>query len=62
MSVTNYFTVIKFFTRFTANVSEVVVVPRLELEVNLEDVNATVESTPKLEYCVVFRSFGILVI
>ena len=29
--------------RFTANMSEFVVVPRLELEVNLEDVNATVE-------------------
>ena len=45
MSVTNYFTVIKFFTRgrFTANVSEVVVVPRLELEVNLEDVSAAIE-------------------
>ena len=29
--------------RFTANMSEVVVVPRLELEVNLEDVSAAIE-------------------
>ena len=53
MSVTNYFTVIKFFTRgrFTANVSEVVVVPRLELEVNLEDVSAAIEvAVRRLDY------------
>ena len=29
--------------RFTANMSEVIVVPRLELEVNLEDVSAAIE-------------------